>query len=161
MGCVEGRGESESGKRLRCELAGVAGRGGIVRVGINYFNGQNRSDVLGGETCFSIVSKFEVFADFFRFRFIFWRRWPLPILLMRTMPGRGCWKTRDQQINHLKPPDQQINHLKPNDLQMKLKQTNLFPDRLLRSVPRIRWIHRRSSRSRSSPSFRRSPKRSP
>ena len=45
---------------------------------------------------------------------------------MRIMPGRGCRKIPDQQINHLKPNDlqmkqMQINHLKPNDLQMKQK----------------------------------------
>ena len=66
---------------------------------------------------------------------------------MRTKPGRGCQKTADLQINHLKMNDLQMKqmqtNLKMNDLQMNQMQTNLFPDRLLPSAPRIPWIHRR------------------
>ena len=71
----------------------------------------------------------------------------LPIHLMRTKPGRGWQKTPDLQINRLQMNDLKMNEPKMNDPKMNDLQMKLFRDRLLPSVPRTRWILRRSSLS--------------
>ena len=74
-------------------------------------------------------------------------RWLLPIHRMRTTLGR-CLKKKNLleicclPLNLLKISMLPLNLLKISSLQMKL-----FPDRLLPSAPRIRWILPRSSRS--------------